>query len=348
MNKSVDVIVPVWNGGRYIENFMTKMLSQSYDNFKLYFVDDGSDDNTLELLNKYQDLHPDRIFVLHNSSKSGQGYARDCALNSGYMKGDYIIFLDIDDYPEQNFLEAMVNTAEYYRVDMVMCGFECFDDSTGNVISVQMMDNPDDIITDISNYADIAYMNPAVWNKLYRREVIGECRFGKVVKVEDGLFLLRILPNIRSIKFINEVLYHYRISDNSSQARVSSAKFEICWNYYRDMASDYYAHLDVYGDYIRTLELFTFVKCGIGLTHRVAFKDMKHLNYYASYSKKMLDQLVPEWKKNRCLLMRHWKERTLKANAVSFCAFLYRFNLFGIFIIIYWLYKKICDKEVRW
>lgn len=348
MNKSIDIIVPVWNGSQYIADFIDKLLNQSYKNFKVYFVDDGSDDNSLELLQQYQNLWPDKIFVLHNSKKSGQGIARDCALNSGYLNGDYIIFLDIDDYPEHNFLEVMVNTAEHYQVDVVMCGFECFDDTTGKIISVQMIHNPENVITDISEYIDIAYMNPAVWNKLYRREVIEKYRFGKVEKVEDGLFLLRILPNIHSIKFINKVLYHYRISNNSSQARVSSAKFEICWHYYKDMSSCYSDHTDIYKNYVTIFELMTFIKCGIGLTHRVAFKDMKHLNYYASYSKKMLDELVPGWRKNRHLLMRYWRERSIKANMVALCASLYRFNLFGMFIVIYWIYKKVCGKDVRW
>lgn len=348
MNKVIDIIVPVWNGSRYIAGFIDKIINQSYTYFKLYFVDDGSDDDTLDILLKYQGMYPDKILVMHIEHKSGQGLARDYALNSGDIIDDYIIFLDIDDYPEPDFLERMVNAAEQYRVDMVVCGFECFDDITGKTINVQMIHNPERVITNISEYVDIAYMNPAVWNKLYRREIIEKYRFGNIRKVEDGLFLLRILPAIRSIKFINKVLYHYRIGTESSQARVSSKNFEECWNYYKDMKMHYVEYWNIYERYISIFEMMTFIKCGIGLTHRVAFKDMKHLKYYISYSKRMLDDIVPEWKENRYLLIRYWRERNFKANIVAVCAWLYRYDFFDVFLVAYWFYKRIFRKDIRW
>lgn len=348
MNKTIDIIIPVWNGGRYIKNFITKLLNQTYGNFKMYFVYDESSDNSLELLEKYQRIHPKKIFVLYSPEKRGLGAARDYALDSGLINGDYIIFLDIDDYPENIFLEKMLYIAEQYQVDMVMCGFECFDDVTGNIICTQMIDNPEHVITDINHYTDIAYMNPAVWNKLYRREVVEKYRFGRAKAVEDGLFILKILPNIHSIKFINEVLYHYRISSTSEQAVVSVEKYKECWNYYKDMSSYYNSNLDTYRDFFEIFELLTFVKCGLGLTHRIAFKDKKHMSTYTSYSKQMLDELVPGWRKNKCLLLRYWRNRNMKANAVAFCAFLYRYNLFSLFIMFYFVYKKVFGKDVRW
>lgn len=348
MNKTIDIIIPVWNGGRYIKNFITKLLNQTYENFKMYFVYDESSDNSLELLEKYQSIYPEKVFVFHSPEKRGLGAARDYALDSGFIHGDYIIFLDIDDYPEKKFLEKMLYTAEKYQVDMVMCGFECFDNETGNVICTQMIDNPEYVITDISHYTDIAYMNPAVWNKLYKREVVEKYRFGRAKAAEDGLFVLKILPSIHSIKFINEVLYHYRVSNTSEQAIVSVEKYKECWNYYKDMSSYYNSHLDAYGEFFEIFELLTFVKCGLGITHRIAFKDKKHMNVYASYSKRMLDELVPGWRKNKCLLLRYWRGRNMKSNAVAFCAFLYRCNLFSLFIMLYFVYKKVFGKDIRW
>lgn len=348
MDKMVDIIIPVWNGGRYIENFIMKLLNQTYGNFKMYFVYDESDDDSLELLEKYQNGHPDKVYVLYSPQRRGLGAARDYALDSGLINGDYLIFLDIDDYPESNFLEVMVSTAEQYQVDMVMCGFECFDDETGNAVCVQMTDNPEYVITDISHYTDIAYMNPAVWNKLYKREAITGYRFGTARAAEDGLFILKILPDIHSIKFVNTILYHYRISAMSEQSVVSVEKYKECWGYYRDLLLYYNSHLDTYRNYFEIFELLTFVKCGLGLTHRIAFKDMKHMNEYISYSKQMLDELTPGWRKNKCLLLKYWHRRKLKANAVALCAFLYRCNLFGLFIITYFLYKRLSGKDVRW
>lgn len=348
MNDIVDIIVPVWNGEKYIEFFISKLLEQTYQNFIIYFVYDESQDNTLKILEKYQKKLEEKIVILHSPVKCGQGAARDLAVDSGMINGDYVIFLDADDYPEKDFLETMIYNAKKYDVDMVMCGFDCFDDESGKVVSVQMIHNKKVLITDISEYKEIAYVNPAVWNKLYRREVIEQVRFGRAKSMEDGIYIAKVLPYIKSIKIINEVLYHYRVSANSAQARITAGEFQERWNYYVELARDYTEQADKYAPYKEIFELLTFVKCAIGLTYRTSFLDMRHRRYYITYSRHMLDKLAPGWKKNRELQVRYFYERNLKSNAVAVCSLLYKLRLFELFILIYYFYIKIMKKEVRW
>jgi glycosyltransferase involved in cell wall biosynthesis len=348
MKKKIDVIIPVWNSGQYIGSFIDGMLSQTYQDFHMYFVYDSSKDNTLSIIRSYQCGNEGRITILYSEKRCGQGAARDLVMDRMQLQGDYVIFLDADDYPEKNFLEKMVETAERYQVDLVMCGFNCFEDETGKIISTQMVDNTDAVISDLTHYVDIAYMNPAVWNKLYRREVAEKVRFGKVKSMEDGLYIAKILPYVRSIKIINEVLYHYRVSVASAQARMTADEFEERWSYYTEMAKYYGENQAVYAGYRELFEVMAFVKCAIGLTYRTALKDMRNLHYYISYSKKMLNDITPQWKENKSLQMRYCFQRPMKANAVACCAFLYKINFFSLFIIAYWLYQNLVHKEVRW
>lgn len=348
MDGWIDIIVPVWNGALYLEKFIDGIMEQTYQKFILHFVYDMSKDNTLEILTRYQRNYKEKINILYSPQKCGQGAARDFAVDSGVICGDYVIFLDADDYPEKNFLEKMVDSARTYHVDMVMCGFDCFEDGTGKTISVQMTNNERDLILDVKEYRKIAFVNPAVWNKLYRREVIEKVRFGKARSMEDGLYIAKILPYVHSIKIINEVLYHYRVSNNSAQARIAVSEFKERWNYYVEMAREYETKNEIYAPYVDIFELITFVKCAIGLTYRTVFLDMKNKQLYINYSREMLDKLVPGWRVNKELQVRYFFKRNMKANAVAVCALLYKIHCFGLFISIYYLYTKLFHREVRW
>lgn len=323
------------------------MNRQTYENYKLFFSYDESSDNTLNLLKKHKN-ESEKIIILEHPKRCGMGPARDFVLDSGLLKGKYLICLDIDDVIEEDFLEEMVENAETYNVDVVICGLECFDDLSGKRINVQMINCPDEIITDIREFYEIAYLNCAVWNKLYRRETIKDYRFGSPKHLEDGIYFYRILPSIHSIKFINKVLYHYRVSVDSAQSKVTDRKFEICWDYYRKLVDDCNKNPETYADFRSILELMTFVKCGIGLTCRVALKDLKHMHQYVVYSRNMLDEIVPGWKVNKNLTSKGFTKRRFKENIVALSALLYKIGCFEVLIIIYWLFKKISIKEVRW
>ena len=347
-NPTIDIITPIWNGGRWVGQYMHNLLSQTYQNYKIFFVDDQSTDGTYEVLKETEKKYPDKVIVLQVPVNGGQGKARDFALDSGLVTADYLLCLDIDDIQEPEFLETLIRTAVEYDVDMVMCGLDCFDDKTGQVISTQLTTCPEEVVRNIKDFHEIAYMNPAVWNKLYRREVIKDYRYGNAKDVEDGIYLMRVLPSIKSIKFVNKVLFHYRIGNQSALARLTGEKFKDRWSYYTELSAYINSHSEIYKDYMDIFELQTFIKCGMGLTHRVAFKDMKHMNRYVKYSKKKLDELIPGWRKNRYLQIRNTFGSDIKEKAVAVCALLYKINCFEVFIVLYWLYKKMSKKDIRW
>ena len=277
MKNQIDIIVPVWNGSKYLKRFIDCILEQTYQDFRMFFVYDKSEDDTLEILKRYENKSDGKITILYSPGRRGQGAARDFAVDSGVIEGEYVIFLDADDYPEKNFLEKMIENAKKYKTDMVMCGFDCFDDATGKIVSVQMVNNKQDLILDMRSYKEIAFVNPAVWNKLYKREVIEQVRFGKVRSMEDGIYILRVLPYVHSIKIINEILYHYRVSANSAQGRITVNEFRERWNYYTELTEEFDVKREIYEPYTSIFELATFVKCGIGLTYRTTFLDMKNV-----------------------------------------------------------------------
>lgn len=347
-NGLVDIIVPVWNSDRYVSDFFGYMDRQTYKNFSIHFVYDESSDNTLEELIRHKEKSSISVEILIHPNRCGQGLARNYALDNAALEGEYIIFLDIDDYPEDDFLETMVNTIIDYKTDVVICGFEAFDDNTGKVINRQMINCPEEVITDFRNYPEIAYMNFCVWNKMYRKEILRDARFTFAKDTEDIIFFTKLLPYINSAKFINRVLYHYRISSFSAQSRVTPDKFKQVWRDIGEVAEHYKENPETYKGYDEILELIIFIKYGIGLTQRIALKDLIHSVSYSKYSKKKMDRYSPGWRGNSRLSIHKLRDRRIQALVVAVCADLYKINMFPLFLYTYALYKKIAIKDMRW
>ncbi len=343
----VEIVVPVWNSGKNIHDFIEGIINQTYKNFLVIIVYDDSTDDTLQQLEQYKEKYPGKIIVLLSPIRKGLGHARDFALESGILKGKYIIFLDSDDCVEACFLEKMVKTAEDNMADLVICGLDCFDDKTGRTISTQLINIKYTIIDNVKEFYSIAYINPAVWNKLYLRESIKDIRFGNLRSMEDAIYFVKVLPYIHKIVFVKEVLYHYRVSEYSLQGQIKASEFKIRWGYYNDLYKYLINHSNVYSDYMIIYELIAFKLCAIGLTYRTACIDKKNMFKYCAYSKSMLDQIVPGWRRNPMLSFRSFMKKTMKENAISFCALLYKANAFPLFVYSYLLFKRITGKEVR-
>lgn len=211
MNAEITMIIPVYNAEKYIDRCITSLLDQSFDNFVMYFVDDGSKDSSYEKLKEYQKKNPERITVFHKEN-GGAASARNYALN--YLDTPYVMFCDIDDYVENDFVEKLYHAIIENNADMAVCAFERngIEDSDhkngcSGVISIEK--NPDYI-------ADVIAI---VWNKIYCSELWTHLRFPEGVIYEDAALLPLIIARCQKIAFIDDVLYHYMDVENSVMHR---------------------------------------------------------------------------------------------------------------------------------
>lgn len=228
MNKveesKVSVVIPVYNAENYLKRNIGSLLNQSYTNFELIYVDDGSVDASSEILDSYADADS-RMTVIHNSNH-GVSYTRNCGINAA--TGKYITFVDADDYVDTDYVKYLVNAIEQLDVNMFVSLTHHFDDgqSQDEKLFIDTASNVS-IINDI--YLNKIYM--AVWNKIYNLSFINEhgIRFNDKIWYAEGMhFNIQCLSRLDKIGIGNRKVYHYVTNPNSAMRKGFKLENEKC------------------------------------------------------------------------------------------------------------------------
>lgn len=205
----LSIIVPVYKVEEYLGECVDSLLSQTIDDYEIILVDDGSPDNSGKIADEYAAVNPDMIRVLHIDN-GGQGRARNFALD--IAKGDFVGFVDSDDWVTHDMYEKMYTRAAETGADVVVCDFmERFADGRKSVLPASLQDN---------------WLGSAgsSCNKIFRRSLIGELRFPVGLWYEDFYFSAVMLLRSKHTEFIAEPLYIYRRGQESTMHNNNAAK----------------------------------------------------------------------------------------------------------------------------
>ena len=206
-NKLVSIIIPVYNVELLIKDCLESVLNQTYKNIEIILIDDGSKDKSGLICDEYA-KKDDRIIVIHKNNE-GVSVARNIGIDKS--KGDYICFIDSDDYISKYMVEHMLKKIEEEDSDIVVCNF--VEEKNNKIIKKYYVDK--DMIDTKKNFMRyIAFKctwQCMIWNKMYKKTAIGDIRFKAGTKIaEDYLFLMEVLDrNVKKISYIDEVLYYY-------------------------------------------------------------------------------------------------------------------------------------------
>lgn len=219
--RKVSVIVPVYNSEKYLSKTIESIINQEYSKIELILVNDGSKDNSAGICNDYKNKDP-RVVVIHQNNK-GVSSARNAGLDKAI--GEYIGFVDADDYIKPNMYKDMILMMKKYDAHMVMGGYERVNAATGDRATIQPpregigeKDIVDKVIYQMAfwnckkkdKYLPTLY--GSTWPNLYRSDIIKEnnIKFNESIALgEDMLFNLQYLLNVQRIVFINKPLYEY-------------------------------------------------------------------------------------------------------------------------------------------
>ncbi len=214
----VSVIIPVYNVEKYLRQALDSVVNQTLSDIEIICVDDCSTDNSLQILKEY--AHKDnRIKIIEQKENQGPGVARDIALDIAI--GEYIMFLDPDDWYELNACELSYNQILKNKNDMVLFFYLRTNDQTGSItksnreklytkfLSVQNLD--------INNVEKFEINDFSAWGQVYKKEFLNkyEIRFGQCRNFEDQLFMGKAYIYSNNISILNAYLYNYRVRDNS-------------------------------------------------------------------------------------------------------------------------------------
>ena len=205
----ISIIVPVYNVEKYLKRCIDSILDQTFKEFELILVNDGSTDKSLEICNNYK-RDDDRVIVI-DKINGGLSSARNAGLD--IAKGEYIAFVDSDDYINKNMYKKMFDLAKKDQVDIVQCKFKkVYDDffsEKSEDIKFAVI-NSSNALTNLLKIGDMNVQCVVAWNKIYKSYLFENIRFpiGKIH--EDDLTTYKVFDKSKKIIIVDEELYYYR------------------------------------------------------------------------------------------------------------------------------------------
>lgn len=210
MNKRLSIIVPIYNVDKYLERCIQSILNQKYSNFELILINDGSTDNSINICNKY--VANNKNIILIDKLNEGVSIARNVGLEKA--SGEYVTFVDADDYVDESIYEIAFNNIEQDNLDIVEFGL--YHESNG-IINKEVRINRTEVLDGIETInrllKDKAFNT--LWNKVFKRELFLNLRFPKDKIYEDGYIIWRVLLKAERYKAIDSVLYYHTIRNDS-------------------------------------------------------------------------------------------------------------------------------------
>ena len=220
MKPDLSIIVPIYNGEKYIIKRINTLKKIKNLRTELIFINDGSTDHSAEILKNLEQNTKNLIFIDQKENR-GVSSARNLGLKKA--RGNYITFLDIDDLPNPKMYEKLYQYAIKNNLDISMCNFYEYFETTGEKVNskyhyaTEIITNPE-----IARRYLLDKISNALWDKLYRRELLKGLTFNETLAIgEDILFNLETLPKAKTLGFLNEYLYGYVQQPSSAMHTIS-------------------------------------------------------------------------------------------------------------------------------
>lgn len=216
----ISIIIPVYNKEKYLDKSIKSILNQTYENFELIIINDGSTDNSSTICHKFE--QKDKRIKVIDTENYGVSNARNIGLKKA--KGKYIQFIDADDYIENNMLENMVKIVEKYNPDIIINAIQMVNHKKENITNiVPTFDGITDINDVMESFAEIQKTTGIygyVHNKFIKKSIIdnNDLRFDKNIWLAEDLdFCLDLYKYISNVYFCKKAYYHYlQEAENSS------------------------------------------------------------------------------------------------------------------------------------
>lgn len=287
----VSVIMPVYNAEKYLSEAIESVLNQMYTNFELLLINDRSTDNSKKICKEYSKKDSRIVLLENNSENHGPGPTRNIGLD--YATGEYVYFMDADDWADEELLQCAVSRIQETNADIVQFGaiYERYD---GNR-SEQYFWSGKEILTKDEIKRDFFYYwkenRNSLWMHLFRKKVVEAIRFENIIIGEDICYIMDALCNTEKIAYIAKSLYHYRYVEGSTSHRWIKNTIEcreIIWNHQLNFLKSFQEGMDrlafaevAYDNYIWTIYQLSSNLCTLsyGEKKRELIKMEEKMNF---------------------------------------------------------------------
>lgn len=217
MKTKVSILIPIYKAERYIENCLQSVFEQTYDNIEYILVDDASPDHSIDIVNqtirKYQEKSQS-VKIIINKKNLGIAKTRNILLNNA--TGDYIYFVDSDDFIKNNTIELFVSTALKENADIVRCNYYKYINGTCNAVMRESCNDEKDMV---ANCLSTESSMKSLWLLFIRRSIFTDNHLkfpDNINGCEDYLMTIKLFYYASKIVDIPEPLYYYRLDNQES------------------------------------------------------------------------------------------------------------------------------------
>ncbi len=301
MNKKISIIIPAYNREKTIARCLDSVLQQTYQNIEVIVVNDGSVDSTKKIIDSYQDRFAGRLVAIHTKNE-GVSEARNTGIQAA--TGEYIGFLDSDDYIEPTMYEKLMRKSLEADFDLVACNTKIHYPDRTVIVDSNINDNQSIHQLLVDAYA-------VLWNKLYKAELIKTLRFKKDYWYEDVLFLYELYPKLHKVGAIADAEVNYVQNEGSITYTYNEKLYQLVEN--MDDIIHHYKKLNIFDNYKSELE-YSYVRYLFGTFVKRLAKSKNYDEYKkgVSYVISKVSHTFPEYRKNIYLKQRNGKSLYLR------------------------------------
>lgn len=298
--KKVSIIVTVYNVEKYLEKCLETLVNQTLKDIEIIVVNDESPDNSQKIIDDFSKKYPN-VIRSYKIKNMGLGGARNFAISK--CKGEYIQFVDSDDYISKDMSKAMYEKAKKDNSDIVICGYNVIDEGTKKIINVESAYSP---VEKENPLYSLLFGRTSVWNKIYRTELLQKERieFRSKLWYEDVDFSFKALIKAKKVSFINKPFYQYLIRKGSIMNNNNIERcLEICFSF--DEVISFCQKNNIYKEYYSELEFYCIYHIYICAITRIINTSNKY-----KLKRNLINQLknyvkckFPNYKNNKYIKM---------------------------------------------
>lgn len=302
-NSLISIVIPVYNAEKYLGGCLNSIQNQTYKNFEVILVNDGSMDHSESICMDF--VKGDTRFKYFTKVNGGASSARNFGLDN--VTGDFITFIDADDWVDENHLEVLINNIKENNSDMAVSSIKKFDNVRNFEFRVYSKQekyllnynklNREEFLVILPKLIHASNSYKIAVSKLFKKELVTDVRFDEsIVYGEDLDFFFKLYNKINSISYVDEITYIYRLHDESSSSKFGQLHMEQELAIYKKM----YERIEELGlptiHYVNTLRNLLDYRKDY-LENRVLFKEylefLEKIEKKITYPKDLISIIVP-------------------------------------------------------
>lgn len=342
---AVSIIVPCYKVEEYLPRCMDSLVNQTLENIEVIAINDGSPDNCIGILRDYESRYPGKVVVI-DKDNAGVWYGRQDGIR--IARGEYIGFLDSDDYADPRFAELLYTSAKDNDADIAVCGFSRVDLETQKVLSTEMVEErtPFTVSDDPGRLAEL---NGAPWNKIFRAPLLKNMHQLKEPPpvLDDLVFHMLVYPHVNTISYTTESLVSYMVRAGSIIQTVRKEQVDQAYGALLEVR-DYYRELSVPDDLMTSLDTMAFQHLGVSFMYRLSADDSCDFSAELKRNEAFLDENFPAWRETPYLKHEYVNTHSSAFSKLRIAHKAYKAHLMGPFLKTYSFVTTKAGFDIKW